>query len=277
APWTAAAIHAEPTAHRIRWADVDGDRRKELITAPIVGRGAKPPGLQEAPARLMCQWVPKDPVHDAWPEQIIDQTLTVVHGLFVIDWDGDGRDELLTASNQGIHLFKAEGGQPAMRWSRTQLAAGHAGEPPNRGSSEVGVGQDRRGARFLATIEPWHGHEVVVYTPPPGGAGDAAAWQRHVIDDSLRAGHALCCVDLDRDGGDEIVAGYRGEGTSLYGYRRVAADPPRWERFIIDASGIAAQGCVAADVNGDGWLDLVATGGTTHNVRLYLNETQRRP
>lgn len=269
--WAAVRIHAVPTAHRVRWADVDGDKRKELITVPIVGEGAKIPTTPGKPVRLTCHRVPRDPVRDVWPGQVFDESLTVVHGVCVLDWDGDGRDELLTASNQGIHLFKAQGRAVVTRWTRTHLAAGRSGEAPNCGSSEVSAGRGRNGARFLAAIEPWHGNEVVVYTPP---AGDTQGpWQRKVIDDSLRAGHALCCADLDGDGRDEIVAGYRGHGISLLGYHAVSNAPGRWERFDIDAGGIAAQGCVAADMDGDGRTDLVATGGTTHNVKLYLNVT----
>jgi hypothetical protein len=47
---------------------------------------------------------------------------------------------------------------------------------------------------------------VVVYTE--GKPGDL--WSRHPIDDSFREGHALVCADLDGDGNDEIVAGFRG-------------------------------------------------------------------
>jgi hypothetical protein len=269
--WIAVRIHAEPTAHRIRWADIDGDKRKELITVPIVGAGANLPSAPGAPVRLMCHWIPRDPAGDPWPAQVFDQSMTIVHGVFVIDWDADGRDELLTASAQGIHLFNAEGRAPEMNWTRRQLAAGHPGEPPNSGSSEVCVGRGRDGARLLAAIEPWHGNELAVYAPPPGGSGAGQLWRRKVIDDSLPTGHALCCADLDGDGCDEIVAGYRGEGTSLLGYRLRPGGSDRWDRFVIDAGGIAAQGCVAADMDGDGRIDLVATGGTTHNVKLYRN------
>jgi hypothetical protein len=269
---------SEPTAHRLRWADVDGDKRKELITVPIVGKGARLPDSAGEPVRLMCHRIPKDPTRDRWPVAVIDQTLTVVHGVLVVEWDNDGREEILTASNEGLHLFEAEGEASTIRWRRECLATGHAGEPPNRGSSEIAAGSGRLDQRFLATIEPWHGNEVAVYTCS-AGADKGKEWRRQVIDDSLRAGHALCCADLDGDGQDEIVAGFRGEGTSLYGYRRTENRPDHWERFVIDAGGIAAQGIVAVDMNGDGRVDLVATGGTTHNAKLYAHEAspQTRP
>lgn len=268
--WAMVRIHAEPTAHRVRWADADGDGRKELITVPIVGSGARRPEYGHPPVRILCHRVPADPVRAPWPEQVVSQALTLVHGACVVDWEGDGREELLTASSQGIHLFRAGGEGGTMRWSGRRLAAGHRGEPPNSGSSEVCVGRGAEGVRFLAAIEPWHGNEVVVYTPDRSGGNEATEWRRDVIDDSFKAGHALACADLDADGVDEIIAGYRGEGASLYGYKRLGE---RWERFAIDLGGMAAQGCVAADVNGDGRPDLVAAGGTTHNVKLYVNQS----
>lgn len=273
-PWSMHAIGAEPTAHRVRWADIDGDDRPELIVVPIVGRGASAPSYQQAPARLLCFRVPGRPADEPWPAHVIDNMLTLVHGACVIDWDHDGRDELLTASTQGIHLHKAEGAGPDLKWTRRPIAAGRLGTPPASGSSEVAVGR-RRSAWFVAAIEPWHGSELAVYAPPVGGTASPSPWHREVIDNTLNTGHALCCADLDGDGCDEIIAGYRGEGTSLNGYRRGPGPAGRWERFLIDAGGIAAQGCVAADINADGRLDLVATGGVTHNVKLYLNETAR--
>ena len=39
--WEVFPISAEPTLHRIKWADVDGDKKLELIVAPLHGKGAK--------------------------------------------------------------------------------------------------------------------------------------------------------------------------------------------------------------------------------------------
>ena len=89
-----------------------------------------------------------------------------------------------------------------------------------------------------------------------------------MIDSSLRDGHALACADLDGDGNDEIVAGYRGPGTSLYVYHAVDANGRTWERQMLD-SGMAASGVVIVDINGDGRPDVVAIGASTGNVRWY--------
>ena len=41
---------------------------------------------------------------------------------------------------------------------------------------------------------------------------------RQVIDDSLVDGHTIAAADLNGDGADEVVAGYRGTGRSVFLY-----------------------------------------------------------
>ena len=69
------------------------------------------------------------------------------------------------------------------------------------------MGKLKSGQPFIATIEPWHGNQVVVYTRAE--ATRAALWDRHVIDDKLKWGHAVWCADLDGDGDDELIIGVR--------------------------------------------------------------------
>ena len=134
-----------------------------------------------------------------------------------------------------------------------------------RGASEIGVGRVA-GRRFLATIEPWHGEQVAVYFQDrPNGE-----WNRQVIDSSFHDGHALVCADLNGDGNDEIVSGFRGPGTSLYVYYARDAVGKNWERQTLDTEMAAA--CVAiADINRDGHPDVVAIGASTGNIMWYEN------
>ncbi|MDX1383152.1 MAG: VCBS repeat-containing protein, partial [Thermoanaerobaculia bacterium] len=266
-PWRARPIGADPTAHRLYWGELDGRAPAELVVSPILGPGAVEPAYDQAGAVLAYYSVPPD-LDAPWPRAVIDDTLPVTHGVEVTDVDGDGRDEVLTASYEGVHLLDATPAGKGLTWTRTELGAGYQAEPtPRRGSSEVGLGRLAGGGRFLATTEPWHGHQVVVYLERPAGGG----WERRVLDESLVFSHALAVADLDADGSDEIVAGFRGEGTSLLAYDATDAGGSSWTRHVIDDGGIAAQRCEAVDMDGDGDLDLVASGGSTANIKWYEN------
>jgi len=274
--WRLDPLGKIPTSHRLRWANLEGSGRLSLVDAPILGVGAVAPDYQ-VPAPLTWIEMPeiltrghasaKEAPPLAWPSHLIDDSLTVVHGLNVLDWDGDGRDEILTASFEGVHLFHSSGFGEKLTWTRMPLGEGDQQSRPQRGASEIGVGRVA-GKRFLATIEPWHGNQVVVYSPAPPGK----LWARQVIDRSFHEGHALACADLDGDGNDEIVAGFRGPGTSLYVYYAADASGSNWEKQLLDAD-MAASGVVVADVDGDGRLDVVAIGASTGNVKWYQNHS----
>ena len=121
---------------------------------------------------------------------------------------------------------------------------------------------------MLAAIEPWHGHQVVVYSPPEGDG----LWHRHVIDDTLQEGHALVTADFDGDGQDEIVAGWRAGGGGLRLYKATDATGREFKTYDLDP-GMPAEGAVAADINGDGKLDLVVIGGRKNQLAWYENTT----
>jgi hypothetical protein len=169
--WSLHAIDAVPTSHRLRWADIDGDGRKELINLPLFGEGSSAPAHMGA-VELAAYAIPRDP-RGAWTGRVLDDThLEVSHGVQIVDWDGDKAEDILTAANDGIDLFR-----PALSNMPTHLGAGKDGQAPNRGSSEVALGH-LAATRFIATIEPWHGTDAVIYTP---GASAAELWTRQVI------------------------------------------------------------------------------------------------
>ena len=162
---------------------------------------------------------------------------------------------------------------------KTQLGTGTPGEPKATvtGAGEVKVGKLKGNKRFIATVEPMHGNAIVVYTEP-SIESSGTLWTRHVLDATLKRGHAVWVADIDRDGSDEVVLGHSDKGTgSLTGpgvfvYAAIDATGSKWEKHAIDNGGIATEDLICEDFNGDGWIDIVAGGRATHNVKLYINE-----
>ncbi len=271
--WTASDIGFNPVAHRIRWADWDGNGRKELVVTPLIGVGAAAP-LWSEPVSIQSYSFQHIDSHNAGLKPSIgmrevDHTLGMSHGVCVCDFDGDKKDDLLVASFEGITWFKPVGKGIKRTWLKTRIGAGHASvDPTKRGSSEIDRGWLTGKRPFLTAIEPWHGNEVVVYYPPKK-LGEL--WSRHVIDDSIVDGHALECVDLNGDGQSEIVAGGRAGSHNLYYYQCSDRDGFKWERYTIDEGDMSSAGVAAADIYGTGRMDLVAPARITGKVKLYEN------
>jgi hypothetical protein len=247
-PWTATEIDRLTTSHRLRVAKIDGGK-PVVINAPLTGAKAGAPDYRDQTPLVYYR-------AGEWKRHVIsEENSGVVHGVWIIDWDGDGRDDILTASFGGIHLFHAPD------WKRTEIAKGDPAAWPKSGSSDIGVGKIGS-ERFLAAIEPWHGNQVAIYRK----AG--AEWKRTVIDDALVDGHTIVTADLNGDGNDEVIAGYRGTGRSVYVY---SFGGGQWTRSKLDDGGMAAAACAVADLNGDKRIDVVCIGSATANLKWYEN------
>lgn len=278
-PWTLHPIGFDEVAlHRVHVATIDG--KPLVFVAPLLGRGASQKGnWSESTPKLYEYSVPADPIHGPWVPQTVTDQFHVVHNFWPVDFDGDGKTELLVASYEGLWLLRPEAGGT---WKAEQIGIGEQSNPKaSRGCSEAKLGHTKSGQRFIATIEPWHGNEVVVYTPPQSGQG---LWDRKVLDSSLHEGHGIWLADLDRTGRDQIItcsrAGKPGEGRGVFVYTMSSpngnASDATWTKHVIDDHDMAAEDLAAADLNGDGNIDIVAVGRATHNICIYWNEAGKQ-
>ena len=265
-PWKVQPlVPEEPTLHRIRWADVEGDGWYELIVAPLKGIGSKEPNFQETGARLYVLRPPIGKFTRGWVEEPITTALHVVHNLIPVRSKGETRDDLLFASFEGVTKLSRD---PQGNWNATPLVAGNPQPLPNSGVGEIRA-TFAPGPR-MATIEPWHGTQAVVYTL------DGETWERAVIDDTLAGGHAVGWADFDSDGEDELMIGFRDKagpsqrpGLNVYD---PSSDGKTWTKHVIDDGGMATEDAAIGDLDGDGLPDIAAFGRATHNIKIYLNE-----
>lgn len=250
-PWTATEIDRLPTSHRLRWAAIDGSRRKVLINAPLTNANAEHPE-DRLPVPLVY-YVPGE-----WKRRELPSgNEGVQHGIFVLP------DGIATASMSGIAKFRKNN---RADWIRELLTPGSLEPWPKSGSSDIAFGKTGRSA-FIAAVEPWHGNEVVIYRKTHG------RWEREVIDDSLTDGHTIVTADFDGTGNDSVVAGARGGDHSLHLYTWVGG---RWVRSILDSGGMAAASCGVDDLNGDGLLDLFCISPISLNLKWFENRKTQK-
>jgi len=266
--WTPRKLPHEPTTHRMHW--IRGtDRSAFLAVLPLHGRGNKNgagEGVQLLgypwPWREGSQpvplWAPQPPHH-------------LTHNFDLVPGSGQGRDAgetFLVATKEGVRSIDA-------------IANRSAPQPV----TSINAGEVRRGAlpgggRFIATIEPMHGNELVVYRGPATQFSSGADWTggRVVLDDKLLQGHGLGTGDLLGVGYDQVVVGWRGaragDKVGLKLYAATDASGATWKLHgVIDDNQMACEDLKVADLNGDGRPDIVAAGRATKNVIIYWNET----
>jgi FG-GAP-like repeat len=270
-PWKAEKIDQFPTSHHVAWLDLDGDGKKELLNAPLIGEQSLAPTYDQDKASVFW-YSPKD-----WKRHVVAADIPgIIHRVRPVKWDAGARDQFLVASFEGIALYRPTGTGDAMRFQKQLLSRGHEEKAPRLGASDVGVGK-QDGKRFLASVEPWHGNEVVIYTEKGG------AWVRRVLFDKVTSGHEVAVVDLNGDGRDDVVANDNSRATERNPnptpgvhvfYAPADAATGTWEYRRIEDT-LAMNGCVAADLNGDGRPDLVCTGAGGA-IRWYENKGPAR-
>jgi FG-GAP-like repeat len=280
----------EPTVHRVRAIDIDNDGIQEIVHVPLMGRDATKDAnwVNGRPLSVIALRVPEKQPRDKsnWQPQVLAQELHVAHNFAPGRSTGFARtgQSILIASFEGVSEIYPAGTE--LKWATKLLHPANQTNPQsNRGASEIKRSLDGRGV--IATIEPWHGNQVVVYSPGQQDDADGFSLNRQVIDQELRWGHAVSFADLDGDRVDELIIGVRDDPIPDQGdkftqrrgvrvYQASNESESGWSRTIIDNGGVAVEDLTVADLNGDGRIDLVAVGRQTGNTRIYWNEGPRK-
>ena len=254
-------LHREPTVHRMHWVGEQGGKNF-LAVLPLHGPG-NVSGEGEG-----INFLGYRPEED-WKTFLIHKGFHLAHNFDPVKWDRSGNESILVACKEGVHLLYPAGKN---QWTARQMT--------EKGAGEVRLGKLPNGKRFITSIEPMHGNEVVINPEAKSGLWSQ---NRVVIDNGLSQGHALVTGDFLGLGYDQVVAGWRqktGEDKKV-GIRLYVAsnkEGSEWKQHaVIDDNTMACEDMKAADLDGDGDLDLVAAGRATKNVVIYWNKTIAGP
>ena len=253
--WTAIPLYHEPTIHRMRWVK-NADGNFYLMVLPLHGVGNI--AGNGTPVNILAFKYP-ELLKKTTPFKIIETHMHATHNLEMVSSGFAGKKGLYIAGKEGIGFLDDN-------------FIGQAQPYPviingTNGAGEVRTGKLEKKNEFIASIEPMHGQYLMIFTKEAG---------RQLIDSNLNEGHALIAADILGRGYDQLVAGWRKPnnegklGVKLYTLNQ----ENKWIAQWIDENGMACEDLQVADLDADGKLDIIASGRSTHNLKIYWNRTK---
>ncbi|QIP12959.1 VCBS repeat-containing protein [Spirosoma aureum] len=267
--WEAIRLHHEVTTHRMRWAKIGKDNY-QLIVVPLHGLGNK--NGEGRGVRIWGYEFPKDP-RSTWKRQLVDSTMHLTHNFEI--WEDGATTGLIVAGKEGGNVFEWK----KKRWHPVDdESASNALPLLNKGVEGIGEIRRLNGGSAIATIQPMHGNLLQVESGSYSfkkSTTKGSDKEVDVLTDMFSQGHALACGDFLGVGSDQIVAGWRNPNAA--GKVGIRLFKPKEEGNVEgysldDSVRMACEDLQAADLDGDGDLDIIASGRATLNVLIYWNQ-----
>ena len=231
-------------------ADVDGDGDLDILGAAWSGD-----------SRIKW-WENTAGDGEVWIAHTVDGSFDGARSVYAADVDGDGDLDVLGAADlaDDITWWENTAGDGTV-WFEHTVQGGFDGARSVYAADVDGDGDiDVLGAA-------WQGDRIKWWE---NTAGDGEVWIAHTVDGSFDGARSVYAADVDGDG-DLDVLGAADLADAITWWENTAGDGTVWTEHTVDGSFNGASSVHAADVDGDGDLDVLGAADLADAITWWEN------
>ena len=197
-----------------------------------------------------------------WSEHTVDGAFDGATSVYAADVDGDGDLDLLGAAYDTDTIAwweNTEGDGSA--WTEHTVAVGFDGAKSVHAADVDGDGDlDVLGAAHLGGAIAWWENT----------AGDGSAWTEHTVHVAFDGATSVYAADVDGDGDLDVLGAAR-DADDIAWWENTAGDGSTWIKQTINGTFDGASSVYAADVDGDGDLDVLGAAYLADDITWWEN------
>jgi hypothetical protein len=185
-------------------------------------------------------------------------------GVEIADLDGDGDNDVVTAADgdREVAWWSNEGGSPIV-WTKKIIASAL------RGANGICVGDFDLDGRIDVVVAAASIQNDLIWWQ--NGGGDPITWTKEVIDAQWSSCYEVNVGDVNLDGRPDLIAVSWDLGIIAWWENGVGA-PITWTKHVVDTGFTGAHSAKAADLDGDGDMDILAAAGQVDEVAWWRND-----
>ena len=254
--WTAADIATSADgAQSVFAADMDGDGDMDILSASSTDD--------------TIAWYENNGAADpTWTAANIATSADGAQSVFAADMDGDGDMDIVSASSTDDTIAWYENnGAADPTWAASDIATSADGALSVFAADMDGDGD-------MDIVSASHTDDTIAWYENNGAADPT--WAAADIATSADAASSVFAADMDGDGDMDILSASSNDDTIAWYENNGAADPT-WAAADIATSADAASSVFAADMDGDGDMDIVSASASDDTIAWYENNGAADP